>query len=459
MSVTLEQQTIIDTMISLDNQILLTKSGAGTGKTSTSLAVVDALKPKKALYTAFNKAIVVEGAEKFTKNVECKTLHALALSFVRPTKKIEHFTYLCIKEKLSYPDKKIVIDAMDEFFRSDSVDMYTYLDTMIGRDLATITVNYIEGMIDNTVNPTFNFLLKYFHVLLSTEAIVVPYDLVILDEIQDSTAVALEIFKLLDSPKKLGLGDPEQAIYGFMNLVNGFEILSDSPVLSLTKSFRCSTQIADAIQHFVEKHVKKDFVFTGNEDAFEDGLTAYITSTNAQIVFRIHELHEEDTGYILTKSISEIFACVLALTTARNGKAVFHKKYKFLEGEYKKYTTSGMKSFFSYLKTMVDDIEIHNSIDLLMRFSKANINIFQVLKDAKATKRNPAITVGTAFSLKGLGYSTVYIEDDLNKSISDIIKKGGASTDEEFTQMKLYYVSTSRCRLHLHNAQHLRLDP
>ena len=91
-----QQQTIIDTMLSLEDEILLVDSAAGTGKTSTALAVVDSLKPKKALYTAFNKAIVLEGSEKFTKNVECKTLHALALSYVRPKLKIEDFTYQCI---------------------------------------------------------------------------------------------------------------------------------------------------------------------------------------------------------------------------------------------------------------------------------------------------------------------------------------------------------------------------
>lgn len=453
-----QQQTIIDTMLSLEDEILLVDSAAGTGKTSTALAVVDSLKPKKALYTAFNKAIVLEGSEKFTKNVECKTLHALALSYVRPKLKIEDFTYLCIKEDLSYADKRAVIDSMDEFFRSDSTNMYEFLPAMLSPELVDITAHYIDGMIHDTVNPSFNFLLKYFHILLSTGAIIVHYDLVILDEIQDSTAVALEIFKHIQSPKKLGLGDPQQSIYGFMNLVNGFEVLTDAKTLPLTQSFRCSTQIATGIQKFVHTHIQKDFPFTGTDTPTDDGLTAYITATNAQIVFRLHELHTENKGYILTRPISEIFASTLALSAARNGKPVYHKKYKFLESEYKNYTTSGYKSFFSYLKHKVDDKEIHNAIDLLMRFSKANINIFNVFNDAKNAPKNPSITVGTAFSLKGLGYSTVYIEDDLNTSVGDIISHGGASSEEESTQLKLMYVAASRCRLKLLNAKHIRLD-
>ena len=48
---TAQQQTIIDTIKST-NQIVLVKAKAGTGKTSTSLAVVAELKPRKALYTA-----------------------------------------------------------------------------------------------------------------------------------------------------------------------------------------------------------------------------------------------------------------------------------------------------------------------------------------------------------------------------------------------------------------------
>lgn len=452
-----EQQLVVNTMLDIEDEILLVDSAAGTGKTSTALAVVDAIKPKKALYTAFNKAIVIEGSEKFTTNVQCRTLHALALSYVRPKLKIEDFTYLCIKEDLSYADKRAVIDAMDEFFRSDSTNMYEFLPTMLSPILVNITVHYIDGMIHDIVNPSFNFLLKYFHILLSTEAILVHFDLVILDEIQDSTAVALEIFKLLSSPKKLGLGDPQQSIYGFMNLVNGFEVLTEARTLPLTKSFRCSTQIAEGIQHFVHKHIQKDFPFTGTDTPIDDGLTAYITSTNAQIVFRLHELHKESKGYILTRPISEIFASTLALSAARNGKPVYHKKYKFLESEYKNYTTSGYKSFFSYLKHKVDDKEIHNAIDLLMRFSKANINIFNVFNDAKNTPKNPAITVGTAFSLKGLGYSTVYIEDDLNNSVADILEAGGASSDEESTQLKLMYVAASRCRLTLLNAKHIYL--
>ena len=418
---------------------------------------VATIKPKKVLYTAFNKSIVVESKSKFPTNVECKTLHALALSYVRPKLPIHEFYYKDIKEDLSYPDKKLVIDAMDEFFRSSSTNMYIYLEEYLKDtpNLIPITSAYIEGMIRNEINPTFNFLLKYFHLLLVEEGVNPSYDMVILDEVQDSTAVALEIFKELNTPIKLGLGDEFQSIYQFMNLVNGFKVLKSATVLPLTKSFRCSTEIAERIQEFGTRHLSKQFEFIGTDTPKEDGLTAYLTLTNAGIIERIHNLHLEGKSYTLTRAIKDIFACPLALVTAASGKEIYHRKYKFLETEFRNYALSGSKSFYGYLKKHVKDDEIEGAIGLIMKFNKQNINIFDVLKDAKATKPNPAITVATAYSFKGREVSDVYIENDLNKAVLDIIHNGGPENEEDHTIMKVAYVACSRSRIRLHNCKYL----
>lgn len=463
-SLTVEQDGIISAITVSNGRIVMVKARAGCGKTSTSLAVVNALKPKKGLYTAFNKAIVVEGKEKFPPQIECRTLHALALSFVRPKMKIEDFTYECISERMpgnkndQYTKKKHIINAMDEFYRSASVNMWEFLDDLLEDEfLVATTVKYIELMLDDKVNPTFNFLLKYFHLLLHEEQIVVKYDLVILDEIQDSTGVALEIFKLLTAPNKLGLGDPAQGIYEFMNLVDGFDVLEDTVELELSHSFRVDQYIATQIQNFGRTHISADFHFEGTETPVEDGLTAYITMTNSQIVFRLHQLHKEGKRYTLTRSVSDIFACPLALTTAASGKEPYHKRYKFLGREYQNYVLSGHKSFFSYLKKEVKDEEIHNAIDILMKFKVNGINIWDVLKEAKVVSKRPdkTITVGTAFSLKGLEFSTVYIEDDINRRVNEIIEDGGVETQEQLVSMKVAYVACSRCRKHLKNCKFL----
>jgi len=473
-SLTLEQQAIPEYLKNNDG-ILLVDAKAGVGKSHTAYKTVEYLNPNKVLYTAFNKAIIQEGKELFPSNVECRTLHSLALAAVKPKLPIEDFTYTCIKEDISYFYKGIIINAIDEFYRSSSTNAFEFVSNYIKNKLAnneflkeenerkkieflltSIANNYIDKMINDEINPTFNYLLKWMHVLLVDGELNLEYDLVIFDEIQDSTGVALEIFQLLSAPKKLGLGDQHQSIYLFMNLVNGFEVIKDVPILPITKTFRCSTQIAKEVQHFGKQYLDKHFHFEGIDNPAHDGKTAYITATNASIIGIINNLHREGKGYILTRPIKEIFAAPLAVLTASKGKAVYHKKYKFLENEYKQFRKSQYTSFFKYLSVEVAEEEIKSTVKLLQQFNQKRINIFDVMNEAKVAKRDPRITVGTGFSLKGLGFETVHIHQDLNNSLIRIIEQGGIQSKEDLVAFKLYYVSCTRARCNLYNAELLK---
>jgi len=459
-----------------DRDIVLVDAKAGTGKSHTATKTVEALNPKKGLYTAFNKSIVIEAKELYADtNIECRTLHALALSKVKPKLPIESFTYNCIKEDTSYFNKAIIINAIDEFYRSASLDMEDFLIEHITKVinktsnmpkqqqnnlitlLVKLAIKYINLMIEDKVNPTFNYLLKWFHFMLANKEIVTNYDLIIFDEVQDSTAVALEIFKLMPAKWKLVLGDNDQAIYLFMNLVNGFEVLKGTSTFHLTQSFRCSKPIAKAIEEFGKKHLHSDFNFTGIEHPMLDGKTAYITATNASIISIINDLHREGQGYILTRQIKEIFAAPLAVLTASKGKPVLHKKYKFLEKEYKNFTKSQYNSYLKYLNEEVDDDEIRQTVKLLQSLIQKRINIWDVLAEAKKVKRDPSVTVGTFFSLKGLGFETVYINDDINNAIDRVLDKGGPENEEDKVVLKGAYVAYSRARKNLYNARHLNL--
>jgi len=321
--------------------------------------------------------------------------------------------------------------------------------------LTALAGKYINLMIEDKANPTFNFLLKWFHFLLAEGDIETNYDLVIFDEIQDSTAVALEIFTLIDAKWKLGLGDEDQAIYLFMNLVNGFEVLKDTTTFHLTKTFRCSTTIAESIEKFGKVNLHRDFHFEGIEHPMRDGKTAYITATNSAIVSIINDLHREGQGYILTRPIKEIFAAPLAVLTAGKGKAVLHKQYKFLESEYKHFLKSEYNSFEKYLAEEVDDNEIRQTVKLLQTLRQKRINIWDVLAEAKRSKRDPLVTVGTFFSLKGLGFETVHVNTDINNAVQRVLDQGGPEDDNDKVILKGAYVTYSRARCNLHNAIHL----
>jgi hypothetical protein len=456
---TLEQSTVVDYACT-QSGILLVPAGAGCGKTYISTKIIERMDPKKALYTAFNKAIVEESIEKFRgTNVESRTLHALAKKYVNPKGKIEQLSYNCIKEKLTYPEKAEVLKAIDLFFVSDSTDMYEYFSQFFGDDLklAEICVSYVVKMLEEEIPCTFNFMLKYFHLQLF-EGLKCSYDIVILDEINDTTAVALEIFKLIDAPIKIGLGESNQAIYHFLNLKDGFVELSDAKKLPLTNSFRCSKPIADSLQTFMRTWVDHEFTFTGTSEPVQNGKTLHVTMTNSSIIMIINDFIRLNKGFTLLRKISEIFAYPMAIIRAAGGKEVYQYQYKFLEKEYKKYKkTSWQKmTFFTYLLQTVEDQETEAAIGLIMVLKGQNINLFDLYNKAKEAKPDPKNTIATVFTSKGLEFETVYMNSDFNSRIKKVIENGGIQTEEDLVLFRCYYVAASRAGVNLYDAKYLQ---
>lgn len=451
---TKEQEDIIETLKT--ESVVCVDAKAGTGKTSTCLAVVNHFKPKKAFYTAYNKSIVVEAGEKFPSNVECKTKHAFALKHLPFNRKIEDFTYSCFEEKkLGYPQRRQIMNVMNSFFLSDSIDMDDYINTYLDKKDAKLAIKYINKMLNNEIPPTFDFLLKYLHLALNQGIIEIEYDMAILDECQDTTAVFFEIFKLIKADKKLIVGDPYQNIYGYMNTVNAFDLIDDVPVLPLTKTFRCSTAIAERVQLFGKQNLNHKFKYEGTDSELSEKTVAYISRTNGSILMRLEELINQNISFSLTRSPKEIFALPMALANVTAGKEVYHKAYKYLEKEYEKFSLSGIRNFYVYLMEFVEDEELHSAIGFMQLLRDKKINLFELKKKAEQMVANPNIWVVTAHSFKGREVDTVYIEDSMNRAVNKIIVKGGPENKEEQEELNLGYVAATRAKHKLINCTYL----
>ena len=466
---TKEQQAIVDAVCTNDNdsRIIAVNAVAGSGKTSTADAVIKAYNPQNGFYTAFNRAIVKDSEKRFGKMLQCKTIHALAYKYCKPSKPIEDLNYLTIKEPISYEDKYLVIETIDDFFRSASTDLEEYAKHKTNDEgLQNLILEYADKMLGGDIPPTFNFLLKNLHLQLLDGEANIDFDLLILDECQDTTAVALEIFKLINAKKKLILGDRFQNIYSFMNTVNAFEELDDLRLLRLTKSFRCNPTIAATVEEYGRQYLEEEFSYEGNEEIPDKNESlAFITRTNSALIERMDLLMDTGHSFKLTRKPEEIFALPMALLTASNGKPVINKKFKFLEKEFKRYqdVNDSFTSFFDYLQVAVNDEAVNMACRVLNKFKDKKINLFDVYNKVKAMKPDPRIILTTSHAFKGLEADSVVIEEDLNQCVNKVIarlrmlkedlpfgesifelKKYLDKSDKE--DLNTYYVALSRAR-------------
>ncbi len=460
-----EQYEIREHLTHEDGMILVS-AGPGTGKTFIAEQLIQALLPTKVLYTAFNKAIVEEAKERFgSYGVECKTLHAVAYKFTKPSKDIRSTNYRDLPESLSYNLKYTVLQGLEQFFVSSSADMWDYFEEFFKEEkqktlLVASAIDVVNGMLDKTVPWSFSFMLKYFHLMLIETPSICNYGLVILDEINDTTAVALEIFKLIQAPKKLGLGDPHQAIYSFMNLVNGFEELKDVPIYPLTYSFRCSTEIASKIENFMKSDVSETVSFKGTEKPVTNGKSLYCTMTNASIIRELVDRMDVGKSFILLRKPVDIFACSLAVLSASSGKEVYQTQYKYLHDVYENWVNDPSKkhkTFFGYLLEELQDQEIHSAVRLLVSLAQKNINLFKLYNDVKAHKQGGDYTIATVYTAKGLEFETVVLASEFDSLISSIRADGGIKTEEQLVTYRCYYVAASRCGVNLINAHALNV--
>lgn len=462
-----EQQLVVDTVCSSnDNRIIAVNSIAGSGKTSTGDAIIRAVQPKNGFYTAFNRAIVTNSAARFGNLVKCKTVHALAWQYIRPSS-IEEFTPNSIKENISYEDKLTVINILDGFYRSAFTDIEEYVNLAAEDEvIKDLVISYAMMMLEGKIPVTFNYLLKCLHLLLLNKELEINFDLFILDEAQDTTAVTLEIFKLINSDRKIIFGDKFQNIYTFMDTVNAFEELDDLNLLRLTKSFRCNPFVAETVEHFGRQYLENDFQFKGNPDIIQEYGTsvAYLSRTNASVIERMYTLMTLGMKFHSVRNIDELFALPLVIDTLMQYRVLTDPRYKFLEKEFYKFLSSNCYGDFTdYLQLNMGSPAIVSACNTVNKFKKLKIDIKYLKERIKACNTDKRLIVTTAHAYKGLEADTVIIENDLNNSVNNAIisyndAKENFAIDlprEVKEDLNTYYVALSRAKTVLNNVHYI----
>jgi len=457
------------------NDLVKIEACAGSGKTSTLTMMADAVRVPS-IYLAFNKVTADEGAQKFPKHVTCKTTHSVAYA--------AHGSKLARADKLSRPKGRYVNVAgtgseVARFYAIDGIDIDkdTSLSAAFLGLLTKQTVARFEQSADNDITerhvPHSDLELKlgkkddssmsfvkrrvtsyarklwadridtrspvlashdtYLKMYQLSKPQLAGYDVVYVDEFQDTTPCVLDIIMNQRGQRKVVMvGDARQAIYGWRGAVNAM-LMVDCEPRYLTKSFRYGQAVADVATAVLEGAM----LITGNETI----------SSRVGAVDMIDESKPHTRLFRTNAALLE--AAVAALREGREIAIEIDTK------DFVKLLESAVCLFNGDVKGVKHDKIIpHQNWDEAMEEAKHDSELGRITKAVMENRaaewieilgcfvssRNPHITFTTAHKSKGREWSQVRVEGDFKSGFDEDGKWVGLVTEEQ----NLLYVACTR---------------
>lgn len=237
MEFTAEQKDIIS-YYKNETKDILVKANAGSGKTTLLVALSD-LAPNNSYFLAFNKVIAEALSEKII-GATCKTLHSFGMGICKASWgswKVDVKKYRTLIEGLvkkhedSYNVPKLqrlravhiksLVSVVDSYRLSNQTIPLKVLlkeEGFHADQIAEFLLNVceqavIQGNLDKKVMDFTDMI--WLPVFNKHEVKVPRVNHLFVDECQDLNPLQYELIKLVDAQRRIFVGDPKQAIYGF----------------------------------------------------------------------------------------------------------------------------------------------------------------------------------------------------------------------------------------------------
>ncbi len=465
MKITQQQQNIIDSIKKYSN--IKINAFAGSGKTSTLKLISTYYSNMKILYLAFNSAIKNEAIDKFPQNTYVKTTHGMAYGAIKKYTNIDltslvHYRPIDISKKfeISYNQAVVTLKIFDNFCNNANIEIKK-------NDLEhRIAKKMFDFMLVGQMKPTHSFYLKYYYLLLVQKQIPqYNYDIVMLDEAQDTNEVTLAIFEALNGKVKICVGDQHQQIYSFRGSKNALDKIKFDKSFYLSCSFRFNTTIASFANILLEnfKNEQEPITVINNNDITNIKSYGYISRTNATLISIIATRIELQKPFVTIRDPYEIFNLTIEVYYFLTNQKQHIKQHYFLKD------FMNEDELIEYIQE-VDDFELKSAIKVAKEYGN---KIFQFMDISKRfynawnnrinngfDKRiNEILFLTTAHTAKGLEWDSVTIADDFI-DFADIIVDCGYNSLKAFQndmykhkinndlidEFNLFYVAITRAK-------------
>ncbi len=463
MNLTTQQKEIIESVKKYRN--IKINAFAGTGKTTTLKLIANEYHEKKILYLAFNSAIKNEASSIFPNNTNVKTTHGLAFAAIKKNTTLDlnslvNYRAIDISKEfqITYNQAIAALKIFENFCNNtkDKIDK----DDIEHKTASKMFNNMLLGV----MKPSHSFYLKYYYLLISKEQIPqFTYDIIMLDEAQDTNEVTLGIFEALSSRVKIYVGDRHQQIYSFRGSKNALDKIRCDKEFYLSISFRFNETISNyaniLLSSFKNEEVKIESLEMDKNDINTNG---YISRTNAQLISTISQRIDDREPFVTVRDPNEIFNLTIEVYYFLNNQKEDIKRNRFL----KDFTSEDELS--DYAKE-VEDFELKSALKVAREY-KEKVFDFKDIADKfyKAWQNralngfdkrlNEILFLTTAHTAKGLEWDRVTVADDFT-DFADLIVDLGCSSLKDFKKQQnhlanqelldefnLFYVAITRAK-------------
>lgn len=440
-----EQRAVVDSRAAL----LAVDAFAGSGKTSTLVEYARARPRARILYLAFNKSVATDARERFPDNVDCRTTHSLAYSVegrkysgklgnprayevaqeCRCNPRRSKAILATLSAWLCSSDEKIGISHVDPDSVEDDVDAAAIVDQ------ARVVWSKMLDVRSAMKMPHDGYLK-----LWALSKPYLRYDIILLDEAQDTNPLTLDlVLAQRDHATLVLVGDRHQGIYGFRKALNAMELVDADERIALTQSFRFGQAIAHVATMLLQSFKDEKQMVKGRDDIqvrwnVDRGRHyAVIGRTNAGLFETAATevgSHPERRLHFVGGFESYLFGKVL-------------DAYYLWADERSRIKDDSIARFprwvdFQKYGEEAGDSEVKALVKVVETYGSQIPTLYAAMKEADTPIAERAdLTLTTAHKAKGLEWEQVYLTDDF-------IEVNELSDEFDPEEINLLYVAATR---------------
>lgn len=450
---TKEQENIIER--AKEGKNLSIKAFAGSSKTTVCTMIANEV-VKPSLYLAFNKSIADEAGTKFPPHVTCQTINSLAWRkivrnsrsrFAQKLQGFFDFDDISIPLFGGYAEEEIktkieICKIVTEFCQSSAFSFAEFLETYPDDYIQQYSVLFPfaeqfwkdVSSEASSAKMTHDVYLKLFQL---SRPVLIDFDLIYVDEFQDSNPVTIDIIMRQTHAQIIVVGDPFQSIYEFRGAINGFEEIEKYgrkfEEMFLTESFRFTQEIAD-FAFAITRISGNDRKIVGKAEKQDCKNQAILVRNNAKMLSYLLQAVRDEKKVKVLVDLKDLWSKMYHISDLSRGQ-----KPKFPNKELSIYKS------FRLLEEAGEFLpEIKKLISLYYTLSAGGLHKnIQSIKEIIVEDGDYDFVISTGHKSKGLEYDEVTLADDFlllreDQTLEDVIHEGQT--------LNLLYVALTRAK-------------